>query len=214
MLTTWARTNPCSMSLWMRPAACLAFQPRGSCRRATRCCGSPREEGDVAEHLVGGAQDDVERAGLVGAELRRGTPTASSSSRSASSASRRAATATTWSPRARPSTKSGVLLKRGRRPTGRHRCSARRARAGRSPSALPEQGGVVGRPRNALRQLAVEQFCVQRLEDLELVLRGLVAAARRLAGLVQAALHELHVAEHESVSTSRCPRGSSCWSDA
>ena len=27
------------------------------------------EEGDVAEHLVGGAQDDVERAGLVGAEL-------------------------------------------------------------------------------------------------------------------------------------------------
>ena len=62
---------------------------------------------------------------------------------------------------------------------------------------LPEERRVVRGALDALRQPSVEQRLVKRLEHLELVLRRLVAAARRLFGLVEAAFHQLDVAEYE-----------------
>ena len=62
---------------------------------------------------------------------------------------------------------------------------------------LAEQRLVVVGPLDALGQRAVHERRVQGLEHLELVLGRLVAAARRLAGLVEAALHQLGVAQHE-----------------
>ena len=62
---------------------------------------------------------------------------------------------------------------------------------------LAEQGRVFGMTLDAARQAALLERGEQVLERRQLALGRLVAAARRLARLVDAALDELEVAEHE-----------------
>ena len=186
MRTTWARTNPCSMSLWMRPAACLAVQPRGSCQARDSLLEVAGEERDVAEHVVGGAHEHVHGAGLAGAELgaelgrllglqvgQLGLEAGGDGDHLVAAAARPVAR----SRRAAPSASSRLR---------RRRCSGRTAPGARSRARARGRAAASSSARSMARaSFPSQQRRVQRLEDLQLALRRLVAAARRLARLVE-----------------------------
>ncbi|OPZ43199.1 MAG: hypothetical protein BWY94_01930 [Actinobacteria bacterium ADurb.BinA094] len=155
------------------------------------------EEGDVAEHLVAGAEHDVERAGLVGAELGAELGGLLRFEVGELRLEARGDGDHLVAPSARPLHEVRVLLKGGGRALVVVRVQDEQHGAVAHERQLPEERLVLGRPCELPRQRSLQEGRVQRLEHLELALGRLVAAARRLAGLVQAALDQFRIAEHQ-----------------
>src|SRR5450759_4684514 len=155
------------------------------------------EERDVAEHLVGRAQEHVDGPRLVGAELGAELGGVFGLEIGELGFEARGDGDHLVAPAASPLDERGVGGERLRRAHVVVGVEDEEDGPVADQRQLAEQGRVFGLALHAARQPALPEGGEQVFERRQLALGRLVAAARRLARLVDAALDELQVAEDE-----------------